>query len=240
MNAHRKAIWDRADAEQIMAEAYSRYSSTMALGQKVEANTGLASVHYSLVKRYLSPAPLWVRIFAVWHMWRAVTHARLADNLGLRNADQVDVVSRIFLMAPSWIGGDKRRAEKMIEGVLRPGGEMKDHTRALLFVSLGEIKFQNGMSYKLAKDYFKQAMLSGAKVRKEDEPQLCRIWFGVGRFFAEHGDNANDQSFGIETMDGALSLATRVAIDQVDKIKNETRRILEKIQAGLSAKDATA
>ena len=222
---HGESIWNRGDARKIMREARKRFSSDT---DPVSAHCGLASAHYSLVKRYVRPAPIWLWHLAIWHMWRAAVHAKRAHKLGLDKADQVDVVSRILLKVPRWLGGGPKLAAKIAQLALQydahnEQAEMLPHTRALLLMTLAECQERRGGSLRDGFSYCRQALDLEADIRKEKErrialQQLCRVKKQAGAFYLRHPENIIDLGFGRHLLYEAELLAMDVSRDQLLEI----------------------
>jgi hypothetical protein len=246
---HKENIWHAKSARQIMKEARQRFSAdqeveknpgkyVIVMEPTTSAHVGLASTHYSLVKRYLAPEPLWKRFLALWHMWRAAVHANKADQLGLKNADQVDVVSAILSKTPQWLGGNVVRAKLLIYKALASEfGKLNPHTRALLILSLAGIEHKEGMALD---SYWVRARYEEARNLKEEilsEPdnlmakrQWIRIASTIGFYYLdlasylesgpnEHGFNVDALHYkGSDLILEALQLARKYSDDQVNKI----------------------
>ncbi|MEK7112355.1 MAG: hypothetical protein AAB875_03425, partial [Patescibacteria group bacterium] len=139
MDEHRKMIWQRGDARQIMREARRRFSSL-----SPQSQVALASAHYSLVKRYWS---WWQWPLALWHMWRAWANANMAvtlvDDPVRLTSDQIDVVTTIWIKSPGFLR-DLRRAEHLLTFALIEKPAMKPHTNALMLITLRDILWKRG------------------------------------------------------------------------------------------------
>ncbi len=195
--------------------------------KELEANTGITLVHHSLAEYHRSRKSFNHRILAFWYMWRAFEYASKVNIEVLENETYIYILATALLAAPVWMRRNKHRAvAKAIQNILRSGPlTLEDHIRALLFVRLGEAKVQSGAKYEDAKGYFDQAVLYSSKVREGQEVELCLIQFGVGRFFALHGEDQSARSFGIENMEYALSLSTTAVHGQTRKIQSELLRV---------------
>ncbi len=227
-DTHADDIWQRKSARQIMKEARKRFRELEAVGDYAGASTQLGSVHYSLIKRYLSPEPIWVRFLAVWHMWRAVFHAhRVSFGLMPRTFNQVDVVTTILSKAPKWLGGDVETAHALaLSAFAMPWlyeGEMSLHTRALLLIRLGELGLEvkkKQTPWEVESNY-SQALDIATAV--SDQQQLCRILSSVGFFYVDYPElGKRDQ--GIDNLEYALAIAYAVSKDQEGKILGECRK----------------
>ncbi len=220
-----ESIWQRGSARQIMRDARVRFEHA-SLDDLSDAYVSLASVHYSLVKRYLV---WWKKPLAVWHMWRALQNVRSAYAQGSVKGfspTQFDIAARIITKAPNWLGGNAAVAVSMLNTALfltdwQPG-EMKPHTRALMFITLGEIEGRGGAT--------RQAELRYAEARKlipaieiedsEDrEKQLVRVMTSIGLFYYDH--ILEDKYWSKKLLGRALNLAIQVSKDQEEKIRAE-------------------
>lgn len=229
MDSHAEKIWQRGSARQIMEEARRRFR--MDKWQDLTgAHVALASAHYSLVKRYLGS--WWQRPLAAWHMWRAVLHAKKAHVLsgrtreGMLKANLADVVTRIYTVAPSWLGGDPRTAERLLEFTLDsryPEADfMKPHARALMLITLGDLKWRQGST--VAWEHYDKARELIPAIEAEDSPdrekQLVRVMSAVGFFYYDHGHEELREE-GEELINEAANLAGRHSADQFLKIGSE-------------------
>ncbi len=223
MDEHREMIWQRGDAREIMKEARKRFRNPIVIS--VGKYTALASVHYSLVKRYTGLQ--WS--IALWHLWWALKHARTAFVLGITSYDQADVVSRILSRGFS---RDRRRAKEILEQVLKyvpasESAEMVPHTRALMLCTLGKIKYDLGDT-DAGWRHFSEARELLPAIRDEESPdreqQLVRVMVAVGFFFWEHGGGPI-KSDGSHLIWMALNLACRVSKDQEMKIRARARKV---------------
>lgn len=247
MDAHREAIWKRADVHEIMREARLRFDMVMNPGKyfrggsfpneakKASAHVELASAHYSLVKRYRKP---WLLHVAAWHMWRAVVHARKAEHLGLVNFDQVDVVSTILFQAPWWLGGSFGKAYRLVDIALtcvKPTGwpEMVPHTRALLEIGCGKMDLAVGRrvganTMDRAERHFRQAISLREEILNEPDQlmakrQWCRVASAAG-FFLWDNFGGEVGLEGLQLVTEAAELAREVSPDQFAKIMQECRK----------------
>ena len=232
MDAHAESIWNRTKSrEKTLTEAYWRFDRDFSRNH-MGAHIALASTYYSLVKRNLGLKP--GVVLAFWDMRQAVVHVNraveFAEHLENLSVDELDVVSRIWLKVPWWLGGDIERAEKAILNALdlnhREAVTMKPHTRANLDISLGEIYFKShGLS--VAEYYHDQARQLIPKIREEEsadrEQQLVRVLTAVGFFYNDHGDPREQVEAG-NFLREAYALAQLVACDQIDKIEKGCRR----------------
>lgn len=218
MDTHTEAIWNRGNAREIMREARKRFREELAKGNHTSAHTALASAHYSLVKRYLSPAPIRVRHLAVWHMWRAAVHANEVRGSNL-DFDQVDVVSTILSKAPWWLGGDASTALSLVTRALINerdyGMPMVPHTKAFFLIRRAEIYMKWGMHAIQVEGCYDAASRLLPDIT--DERQKCRVLSAIGFFeFDTLGVN-----YGQQAIAEALGIAHRVSRDQYDKILTE-------------------
>ncbi|MBX4189043.1 hypothetical protein KW785_00425 [Candidatus Parcubacteria bacterium] len=252
---HREAIWQREDARQIMNEARRQFEAqaheTTLVGRATawsypaSAHVALASTHYSLVKRYMSPK--WKVPLAVWHTRRAVVHAKAAISMGGLNFDQVDVVTKILSKAPSWLGGDRKAAQDLLLGaigyvpVAEPQDEMLAHTRALLLITLGEIEEKMGATkLNVAKRYleamFQRKLVFGESDKLMAMRQWVRIAAACGFWFYDHraeleveneaagGSRLLVSGFIVALLPEAYALAEELAEDQAEKIRAECQK----------------
>jgi hypothetical protein len=238
VDEHKDDIWQRRSAREIMREARRRFAESVEFipsefeqpPKPASAHVALASAHYSLVKRYMKPR--WKLPLAVWHLWRAAIHARMADKLGLQSYDQTDVVSTILVKAPRLLGGNLRRGEEIIMYALTsvsttPEQEvMKPHTRVFLLIRLGEIDMKQSGDVRNATIYYKRAQQYVEDIT--DEQQECRVLRSIGVFYIEHGDGFDEWQEGRFLLRNALKIARGVSQDQLEVIKAELPR-LEKI-----------
>lgn len=242
-DSHKEEIWNKKSAREIMKESRKRFRESqrkqyLQVFIPVAALVSLASDHYSLVKRYISP--IWKRPLAVWHLWRAVILVKKAVSAGLENADQVDVVSRILTKAPWWLGGNKSQAADLIEKAFgwhatfgfKPM-EMAPHTRGLLALTLGEIQketegWDRAISTFSAILDWKREILSEPDLLMASR-QWCRILYGVAVNFLDYGLKPNEEKWGIasqgmELLDRALLIAMKFSKDQEEKIMIDSDR----------------
>lgn len=235
VDKHGEAIWERKSPRMIMKEARRRFgvlTHDSEFANSATPHVGLASAHYSLVKSYLSH--WWQKPLAVWHVWGAVAHAKNAYRLGLENAEQADVVSRILLKAPKRLGGDVELAEKIAgDAIYSPVSPMEPdyilpHTHALLLITLGECRAARGhfVIANLQMDHALQ--LEPAILAEPDqlmaERQLCRILTSIGVFACEHG-YLIDWAKGMRLLNRAYAIALRVSNGQALKISAEINRM---------------
>ena len=194
----------------IMHRARRRFRET---GDRVE----LAVRHYSLVKQYM--APRWKTPLAAWHLWRAAVHAKLAT-WSLIEGDQVDVVSRILFKAPRWLGGNRDLARALLESELSPlrsAPRTQPHTRALMYITLGEIMLD--MKYLAeGKAHFSEARAMEPFI--SDDKQRCAVLIALGNFYLEHDHDVD----GMEFLERAIPLAVNHAPDQVPEIRGSLAR----------------
>jgi hypothetical protein len=248
-DSHREDIWQRGNARKIIKEAKKRFRESERAGDYAGASTAYASTRYSLAKRYLAPAPLWLRPLAVWNMLVAIYHARrVSDGLMPRTFDQVDVVSRILSKAPSWLGGDKQTAKALIVNVFNyipvnePQDEMLPHTRALMLVTLGEIELALGKKlddYEPFKAYEAAKALKSSILAESDkqlaERQWCRVIAACGFYWVDlatyldrvkkgRADTSHLHRTGWLDVHEALGIAQRTSADQCAKIVVEMHR----------------
>ena len=229
MDAHAEKIWQRGSARKIMWEARKRFRTEENLPS---AYVSLASVHYSLVKRYRT---WWQRPLAAWHLYRAAWNVSVAFSImGCQfkgfTTDQLDVISRIWTIAPWWFGGNRRRAERAIQYALflhRDREMMKPHTRALLLISLGEIEWRFG-NKALAMGHYYEARTLIPAIESEDfsdhEHQLIRVLKCLGFVYCDRGDSQMRVN-GKELLTRALSLAFNLQVwDQLGEIEAGCRR----------------
>lgn len=234
MDTLSETIWQRGSTVEIMREARGRFRAN-SKKDLPGAYVSLASVHYSLVKRY---ATWWKSPFALWHLWRAAWNIDVAFEVGGRNGDmtkfspdQVDVISTILAKVPSWLGGDRVCATSLLNSALylnHPWGsrEMKPHTRALMLITLGEIEWQVGSKEQARKHYDEARYLAPVievEVSADRERQLVRVLSAVGFFYYDHG--GQQYRYQAKTLlEQALDLARSVSKDQEEKIIAEWRK----------------
>lgn len=187
-DSHREAIWGRGEARKIMKEARSHFRNVPPTEtDKVAAYVALASVHYSLIKRYSKGIR---KMIGAWHAWRAVSHARIARLYGLTNADQVDVVSRILLKVPKFLGGNPSITWGLILDSLtnEKSSKISPHTNALLLITLAEIEMKMGSSYDVQKLRIERALALEGRILGEPSAviakrQLCRVFREAAMFY---------------------------------------------------------
>ncbi len=208
---------------------HNGYNFSYPTGAYVE----LASTHYSLVKRYISPAPIWKRYLALWHMRKAVIHVRQAEMSGLSDYNQIDVVSTILRKAPRWLGGSPMRALQLIEKALgysdqapNESAEMFPHTRALLLVGLGECELIIGLQLTRAACRFDDALALENKIFAESDKEMAqrqwvRILFAVGIFFFDNPITRETKAKSVHCLTRARVLAKQSSFDQYKKISQE-------------------
>lgn len=219
MSEQSDRIWQRGDARQIMKEARQQFYGTVAAGRETDALITLASVHYSLAKRYWNG--LW-KLVGAWHLWRACINIANVDVTKM-SLDQIDVCSTVWSKAPRWLGGDQGRAFTAIRFALElhPDTEsMKPHTRALLHITLGNIEMQDPTKHQgHAAVQYRAAEAMVHLI--EEEKQLVRVLAAIGFFYFDTGgDHMTWYSYLVE----ALSLAQKVSRDQEEKIRNGLRK----------------
>ncbi|MBX4200318.1 hypothetical protein KW790_02560 [Candidatus Parcubacteria bacterium] len=235
-------IWQRGNARKIMKEARVAFKLKK-YSDPVGAHVKLASVHYSLVKRYMSP--WWKLPLAVWHLRRAVVHAWVAYHLGLNNFDQIDVVSRTFFKAPEYLGGDINLAHVIVTDALfrtplnEPMDEIPYHTRALLLVTQAEIEEEIGELplVGIASLYMDAIALRPKILKEKDEPMAMRQWIRVatstGLWFFDHIDAIrgeknyifdDPENVAYDYLIEAYNLAEPLSTDQALKILTESQK----------------
>lgn len=231
MDSLGEKIWKRGSAREIMREAQRRFNDVVRK-DPVAAHVALASVHYSLVKRYMEA--WWQKPLAVWHLRRAVRHAEFAGNrarlFSWMTIDQIDVVTTIWRKAPFWLGGDMRLARRGVQSALSSfhtgANSVKPHTRALLLISRGEIERLAGDMVAAQEDYDAAFALVPA-IEGEDSPdreyQLVRVLSAVGFFEYDHGSDSG-KYWAKKKITCALDLAHRTSRDQEEKILTECRK----------------
>lgn len=225
MDKYSEMIWQRGPVVEIMPEARKRFRETVETNP-VAAHVALASVHHSLVKRYMVTRQQ--KLLVAWHGWRALFHARTADRLGLKNFHQADVVSSVLLRG---FASDRRRALEIIKQALyssapSESAEMDPHTRALMLCNLGEMEYRTGTP-KRAYERYAEARNLISSIEAEDssdrEQQLVRVLAKVGFFYYEHGSKP-ERYWATKLVGRAINLADSVAKDQAEKIRAEAHR----------------
>ena len=222
-------IWQRDSAREIMREA--RKNFRIARGQKgAVAYTSLASAHYSLAGRYKEH--FWQYPMAAWHMFAAASHAIYAANIieqvTIRySSNEADVISRILARVPAWLGGDKLHAKRILYHFLdTPTADILPHTKALMFITLGEIEWKQG-SKTAARDSYRQAKSLVTEIEREDsedrKKQLVRVVSAIGFFEYDHGPTLG-RYFAKKVIKRTLDLARQVSKDQERKILAECRK----------------
>lgn len=225
MDAHKEAIWNRGNAREIMKGARFRFNTAgagVSLDRAVEAHVALASTHYSLVKRYLSPAPIWLRHLAVWHMWRAMVHAKLAFQYNVLDPDQTDVVSTILVKAPKWLGGDPHGATRLINKSLLSKKEMSPHTKAFLLIRYGDAGMKLGKPSTEVVKYYDEALRLEGTIT--DDRQRCRVLAAIAFFKIDHDPYLSSGISGTVLIREAAELAKKVSRDQYEKILVECKK----------------
>lgn len=223
-------IWGRGEASQIMKDARERFhwSSREDLS---DAYVALASVHYSLVKRYISSSRQ--KPLALWHMWCAARNARKAcvtTSIKGFSPEQFDVLARIRAKAPSWLGGNPFHAMSMLNTALFHvnwrADEMKPHTRALMLITLGELEFLAGNRISALNHHAEARKLIPA-IETEDsddrDRQLVRVMTSVGFFYYDHAGQS-ERYWSEQLLRRAIELAHTVSRDQELKILAEWRK----------------
>lgn len=232
MDTHSEAIWQQRSAREIMKEARRRFrvcEDDSEFAGSAQNHVGLASVHWSLVKRYNG----WKMPLAVWHILRATAHARTALKRGGLDFNQVDVVTSILGKAPRWLGGDPRGARTLIcetlayVPVAEPQDEMLPHTRALLHVSLANIENRMGKINSAMWNTERALQLRNAIEREEPrrhaQQQLCRVLAACGFFYWDLGGHSNEDR-GRALLQDAAWHAKTVSRDQFHKIRRECKK----------------
>lgn len=225
MDKYSEMIWQCGSAREIMQEARKRFRVD-SRRNLLNAHVAFASVHYSLVKRYMA---WWKKPVAAWHMWRASEHAHAAynaagaDTFAAMTIDQIDVVTRIWSKSIS-----RWPLQLAAEGIVfalayhpeRDG--MKPHTRALMLITLGEIEYGSGnledsrRRIREAENLIRLVMKESSEDR---EQQLVRVLFGIGAFYREHHSGKTEFLWSQDYIEQALDLADRVSTDQAAKIR---------------------
>lgn len=214
-------IWDGGPAREIMELSKAMFDF-MVERAPVFAHVERASDHYSLVKRYLSPAPFWLRHLAVWHMWRAMVHAKLAFQYNVLDSDQTDVVSTILVKAPKWLGGDPHGATRLINKSLLSKKEMSPHTKAFLLIRYGDAGMKLGKSSAEVAKYYDEAEKLVPQI--VDERQKCRVLAAIGFFRVDHFKSDSDIALGMTLVANAAALSRKVSKDQHMKIEAEMQK----------------
>ncbi len=226
MNAYSEKIWRRGSAVEIMREGRERFRESVALSP-IAAHVALASVHYSLIKRYMNS--WWQKPLAFWHLWRAAwninTAFRFADGgINAFGIDQIDVATRVLAKTPSWLGGDRVCASSLLNSALflnSPAGDrMKPHTRALMLITLGDIEWEAGGQEQAWAHYTAARRLLSA-IEEEDVPdrerQLIRVLAAIGLFYYDHSP-LSERYWARKLVTRAIDLAHQVSKDQERKI----------------------
>ncbi|MBI2086864.1 MAG: hypothetical protein HYT69_01710 [Candidatus Zambryskibacteria bacterium] len=218
-------IWQRGSAREIMREARERFRDS--IGLPAGKHVALASVHYSLTKRYLDR--WWQIPLAWWHSWRAVIHARKAYAMGVTDYNQADVVSRILSKG---ITRDRRRAMEILQQVLSyipasESAELLPHARALMLCTLGELEWRRGNTHLARRNYYDALQLVPAieqELSDDRERQLVRVLKAIVFFYLDHGDSNDIYMLGVELLKRTLELTRRVSKDQEEKVLAGCRR----------------
>ena len=224
MDSHAAMIWQRGSARQIMREARKRFE-VASQDDLPSAYVALASTHYSLVKRYRGSWP--GLVVAAWHVWRAVWNVNCAcavmnGSVSHFSADQVDVITTIWVKTPRWMGGDPVAVISLLNTVLYLNPPpMKPHTRALMLIRLAELETHDDLGD--PRNRIEEAEMLIPSIKKEDsedrEQQLVRILFKIGVFYLERHSGIASFTRATDYLDEALSLADRVSKDQAAKIR---------------------
>jgi len=228
VDSHREMIWAGGPAREIMKEARKRFRDGTRHEDNIPARTALASVHWSLIKRYHG----WQHTLAVWHMLCAVWHVRRALRLGsLSSYGQVSVVGSILSKSPRWFGGDIYLASRLIQRTLTSSrsvanemAEMEPHDEALLEVLLGEIFPKKNESHR-ARGCFERAVALRQKIMEERDSLLARRqWIRValacGVYFSAQ-NSLPDQHLGRRLLEDALYFARFLSKDQLPRVRDE-------------------
>ncbi len=214
-------LWQRGSARSILYLARRRFRGFTA-DQMVRGYILMASVHYSLIKRYTS---WWNRGWGAYHAYRAaywanrtVAHVRKVG--GLRQSDltanELDVLSTVLGKTPWLLGGDRDVAKDLAGRALSLPG-LKIDTQALLQITIANILLAEGNRG--------DALIMIWNVydsidKVEDQRQRVRIRFGVGSFLVENaGREMMMHGVGFNLVEAALSEAEVCALDQVKKIQ---------------------
>lgn len=223
-------IWQRGSSRQIMKVARAKYREEQRVDDSARADistrVALASVHYSLVKRYMG---LWLP-FALWHMWRAIVQAEKAYGNGLRkfSVDQIDVITTIWLKAPKIFGDRRLLAERALSYALNrhpDRASTKPHTRALLLLTYADLHQSFGRKA-LARDHIEEV----GEIIKEyssliEIRQFIRILSKIGFFYIDYPRDVDDLYKGKVMVSDALTMAgSGVDKDQEEKIRHEFRK----------------
>ena len=221
-------IWSAGSAREIMR------LSRLIFKAKVNATPGaaylmLASDHYSLVKRYRKP---WNAHLGIWHLWRAAVNASWARHsfkLMDMNADQIDVVTRIWVAASRFWKSYAENAQRLLEWALGhpwPQDELKPHTQALMLISLGAIHHTSGHKERALRLHKQAAMLEPEiRTSRLDDAlkQLVRVKSAVGCYLYDHG-NKNEREVGANQLTRAWVLSKDHSKDQQKKIETQCRK----------------
>lgn len=230
MNRLSELIWQRGSAREIMQEVRMGFRARFDANPSA-AHVEVASVHYSLAKRYMS---WWQLPLVLWHLRQAVANvvnAMVLDDNPLERLtpEQIDVVTTIFAKVPRWLGGDRVLATSMIMDVLyidTLAHQMKPHTRALMLITLAELEWALG-DMRNTKNHYDEARRLIPIIQTEDSDdrdyQLIRVLRKIGFFYYEYGD-VKVQSEGHQMISQARCLANDLSKDQMGKIEADAVR----------------
>lgn len=211
-------IWGRGSVFLIIWSArWAFLNSWLRGGLTAGSYTSFAVAHYSVAKRYVK----WFPPLTAWHLRWATFLDNRAIVLGLKTAEQADVVARHMAVAPHWLGGDVNVADALLTDwiYVRPKVMCEPHTRPLMLITLRDIRQSKGN--------IRQAWELNDEARKlidriTDDRQRIRVLASVGCFSFKHGNpKARTDASGLIWR--AYSLALKVSEDQVEKVKDEAR-----------------
>lgn len=194
MDDFSKSIWQRGSAWKIMRETRRRFrvlASDSEFAHEPDRFVMMASVHWSLVKRYQGP----LSPFAVYHVWRAVVNARKALSQKARNIspNEADVITSILSKSPSWLGGDKEQSYQIARVLIQNSkiNGMLPHTKALMHITLAQILQGWGRELE-AREHIIDARDLIHEIPNEPSGdrdfQYVRVRFAINLFLYDHGD----------------------------------------------------
>ncbi len=107
--------------------------------------TSIATAYYSAIKHYSR-----FSLRAIWYAFQAARFAGMANRVRLRRsivpeAKHYDVMSRVLMRVPWWLGGNEEMAAALIREALSvPGLNADPHTKAHFNVTLGMYELKRG------------------------------------------------------------------------------------------------
>ncbi len=224
-------FWKRKGSpRKALREFRAIFRQKMREGDKVGAHMALVSPHYSLVKRYW-----WFPPLAVWHMQRALTHAMYVYQVApllKRTANELDVLSRVFLNVPSWLGGSTILALECVNAGLstvHPESEtMAPHTKAFFWITKADIFRRVGNkrdareSYRVAENFI--LLIKKNEPHEHGQQQLCRVLGSIGLGLWDLHIDHQTRCVGRDYVQSAMTLAQQVARDQYLKFERASKK----------------